>query len=409
VPGSLVGEPVPSFIFGGQMERSVLVDLFILFAAAKILGEVFDHVGLPSVVGELLGGILVGPNLLGWLQADREGLVDVVAELGVIVLMFGIGLEVRVADLRRVGRPALMVGTSGMLLRAGGAVVLFVLLGYERDTVLFVAAALAATSIAVTARVLRDHGAVTTEPGRVILGAAVIDDILSLVVLSVVAGVAAGRFSSLEVGLTVVEVVVFLMVVLLAGPRVVRWLSELGHLPIVPGSPLVFTLLLTLGLAALSSIIGLAAIIGAFLAGVIVEFRRDEIRAQIEPVGELLVPFFFAVTGSRLDPGAFSDPGVVALTAGAVVVVVGATVGAGWAAARGLDEPGALTVGVGMIPRGEVTLIAASVGLGLGVVSEEVFAVLVAVTVVTSLIAPPLLSTVLGRRAPSEPGERDER
>jgi Kef-type K+ transport system membrane component KefB len=222
----------------------------------------------------------------------------------------------------------------------------------------------------------------------------------------VVAGVVRDRLSYPEVVLTVAVVLAFVGVILLAGPRVVRWLSGLGHLPVVPRSPLVFTLLLTLWLAALSETIGLAAIIGAFLAGLIVEFRQEEVREQVEPVEELLVPFFFAITGSHLDPAVFADPGVLGLTVGLTGAVIAVTVAAGRVGARRIGGRDALAVGVGMIPRGEVTLIAASLGLGLGILSQEVFALLVAVVVLTSLIAPTLLTPVLAR--PDVRRERDE-
>jgi Kef-type K+ transport system membrane component KefB len=379
------------------VERSVLVDLFVLFAAAKILGELFEHVRLPAVVGELLGGVVVGPNVLGWVREEGAGVLDAVAQLGVIVLMFGIGLETRVSDLRRVGRPALQVGLAGVAARGAAAALLFAALGHDGPTVAFVTAAVAATSIGVTARVLRDQGAVTSGPGRVILATAVVDDIVSLVVLAVAAGIAQDRLSFLEIALTLGVVLAFLVAVLAAGPRVVRWLSGLGHLPVVPGSPLVFTLLLTLGLAALSETIGLAAIIGAFLAGVIVEFGQEEVREQVQPVEELLVPFFFAVTGSRLDPSVFADPSVLALAGGLILLVIGVTVAVGRFGARRIGSEEALMVGVGMIPRGEVTLIAASLGLSLGVLSPPLFGLLVAVAVVTSLVAPVLLTPVLSR------------
>jgi Kef-type K+ transport system membrane component KefB len=399
VPGSLVGDPAPFALFGeGSMERSVLVDLFVLFAAAKVLGELFDYLGLPEVVGELLGGVLVGPNVLGWAATGEAVVLEVVADLGIIILMFGVGLENRVSDLRSVGRTALTVGVVGVVLRAAVAAGLFLLIRRGPSAAAFVSAAVAATSIAVTARVLRDQRAVTSRPGRTILGAAVVDDIISLLVLAVVAAVARDRFSYLELVLTVTVVLAFVGAILLAGPRLVRWLSGLGHLPFVPRSPLVFTLLLTLGLAALSETIGLAAIVGAFLAGLIVEFGREEIREQVEPVEELLVPFFFAITGSRLDPGVFADLGVLGLTLGLAGAVMAVTVAAGRVGARRLGGRDALAVGVGMIPRGEVTLIAASLGLGLGILSQDVFGVLVAVVVLTSLIAPIALTPVLARR-----------
>jgi Kef-type K+ transport system membrane component KefB len=378
------------------VEGSVLVDLFVLFAAAQIMGGLFEYLRLPEAVGELLGGVLVGPYVLGLVSPGQTDVLEVVADLGAIILMFAVGLETSISELRRVGRASVMVGATGVVARSVGAAVLFVLLGYGVSTAAFVGTAVAATSIAVTARVLRDQGAVTSRPGRTILGAAVADDIFSLVILAVVVGIARGRLSFLEITLTIGAVLLFLALVLAAGPRVVRRLSDLSHLPVIPGSPLVFTLLLTLGLAALSETIGLAAIVGAFLAGLIVEFRRDEIRGQVEPVEELLVPFFFAVTGSLLDPSVFADPGLLALTLGLAVLVIAATVAAGrLAAARGGDG---LVVGIGMIPRGEVTLIAAGLGLRLGFLSPEVFAVLVAIVVLTSLAGPVMLTAVLSRR-----------
>ena len=388
------------------MEGSVLVDLFVLFAAAKILGGLFEYLHLPEVVGELLGGVLVGPYVLGWVSPGQTDVLGVVADLGAIILMFGVGLETSISELRRVGRASVMVGTTGVVARGVGAAVLFVLLGYEVSTAAFVGTAVAATSIAVTARVLRDQRAVTSRPGRTILGGAVVDDIVSLVLLAVVAGIARDRLSFPEVTLTIGAVLLFLGLVLLAGPRVVRRLSDLSHLPIIPGSPLVFTLFLTLGLAALSETIGLAAIVGAFLAGLIVELGRDEIRGQVESVEELLVPFFFAVTGALLDPSVFADPGLLALTLGLAVLVIGVTVIAGRVAARGMGGGDALVVGVGMIPRGEVTLIAAGLRLRLGFLSPEVFAVLVAIVVLTSLAGPVLLTAVLARRQPGR--EREE-
>jgi Kef-type K+ transport system membrane component KefB len=380
------------------VEGSVLVDLFVLFAAAKILGGVFEYLHLPEVVGELLGGVLVGPYVLGLVSPGQPNVLGVVADLGAIILMFGVGLETSISELRRVGRASVMVGTTGVVARGVGAAVLFVLLGHEVSTAAFVGTAVAATSIAVTARVLRDQGAVTSRPGRTILGAAVVDDIVSLVLLAVVAGIARDRLSFLEVTLTIGAVLLFLALVLLAGPRVVRRLSDLSHLPIIPGSPLVFTLLLTLGLAALSETIGLAAIVGAFLAGLIVELRRDEVRGQVEPVEELLVPFFFAVTGALLDPSVFADLGLLALTLGLAALVIAATVATGRLAAAGMGGGDALAVGVGMIPRGEVTLIAAGLGLRLGFLSPEVFALLVAIVVLTSLAGPVLLTAALARR-----------
>ncbi|HEV2907389.1 MAG TPA: cation:proton antiporter [Actinomycetota bacterium] len=379
-------------------ENSVLVHLFVLFAAAKILGELFEHFRQPAVLGELLGGVLVGPHVIGVVGAESGPVLELMAELGVIILLFTVGLETNLTELRQVGRPAVLVGSLGVAAPFALGAALMVGLGYERGDTLFIAAAMVATSVGVTARVFRDLGALRTPPGRVVLGAAVVDDILALLILAVVGGLAAGDLSTVELTLTILEVLVFVVVVGLAGPRVVKRVSEFAHLPIVPGSPLVFALLLTLGLAALSETIGLAAIIGAFLAGLIFEFHKTEVTSQVEPVYEFLVPFFFAVTGSRLDPGVFTDPSILGLAAAVTVLAVITKLAAGFWGSRSLGTGDAMLVGVGMVPRGEVGLIVASIGLGLGIISTDLYGVVVAMTIVTTLMTPPVLGVLVRRR-----------
>ena len=404
MPGSLVGGRC-SFLF--VMEAgSVLVDLFVLFAAAKLLGELFEHVGQPAVVGELLAGILVGPHVLGWAGSGEGDVLEVVAELGVIILLFTVGLETSIEDLRAVGRPAILVGVLGVILPfAAGAGAMF-LLGNDSTDALFVSAAIVATSVGVTARVLRDLGAARTRVARVILGAAVVDDILAILVLALIAGSAEGGISTAGIVVLVLEVAAFLAVVLVFGRRATRRLSSLVRIPGVPESPFLVAVLLTLGLAALSEVIGLAAIIGAFFAGLIFEFRREEVTTQIEPVYEFLVPFFFAITGTRLDPSVFGDPAVIGLASLVTVIAIATKIGGGFVGSLGLGRLPALTVGVGMVPRGEVGLIVASLGLGLGL-DPDLFGVVIVMTVVTTLVTPPLLAPLIRRVAepPAAQGE----
>lgn len=385
------------------MEPSVLIDLFVLFAAAKILGELFEHVGQPAVVGELLGGVLVGPHVLGWAGGDGA-VLEVVAELGVIILLFTVGLETSLAELRRVGKPALQVGFLGVILPLGLGLGLMLGLSYDRTDSLFVAAAIVATSVGVTARVLRDLSALQTTAARVVLGAAVIDDILAIMVLAVVSGLVAGDLSTLELVVLVLEVALFLVLVLFLGPRAIRRLSAVVRIPGVPESPFLVAVLLTLGLAALSEVIGLAAIIGAFLAGLIFDFRKEEVATQIEPVYQFLVPFFFAITGSRLDPTVFGDPGILGLAGVVTALAIVTKVAGGYLGAAGLGRGVQLTVGVGMVPRGEVGLIVASLGLGLGL-DAELFGVVVAMTVITTLLTPPVLGPLVRRT--EAPGRRE--
>lgn len=382
-------------------EHSVLVDLFVLFAAAKIAGELFEHFRQPPVVGELLAGVLVGPHVLGFVPAADEGVLTVVAELGVIILLFTVGLETSVADLRRVGRPAVAVGFLGVALPFAAGIALMFPLGYGRADALFVSAAIVATSVGVTARVLRDLEAVRTTASQVVLGAAVVDDILAIMMLAVVAGLVQGDLSTLSIAILVLEVVAFLAVVLVFGPRATRRLSTVIRIPGVPDSPFLVAVLLTLGLAALSETIGLAALIGAFLAGLVFEFRKEEVTTQIEPVYEFLVPFFFAITGSRLDPAVFADPAILGLASAVTLIAIVTKVGGGYLGSAGLGRLTQLTVGVGMVPRGEVGLIVASLGLGLGL-DQELFGVVVAMTVVTTLATPPVLGPLVRR------GRREE-
>jgi Kef-type K+ transport system membrane component KefB len=349
------------------------------------------------VVGELLAGVLVGPHVLGLVGSGEEEVLQVVAELGVIILLFTVGLETSIDDLKRVGRPAALVGFLGVLLPFAAGSLLMLALGYERLDALFVAAALVATSVGVTARVLRDLGAIRSTVGQVILGAAVVDDILAIMVLAVVAGLAAGDVSSVGLLVTLFLVLAFLTVVIFAGPQLTRRLSTVVRIPGIPESPFLVAVLLTLGLAALSETIGLAAIIGAFLAGLIFEFRKDEVATQIEPVYEFLVPFFFAITGSQLDPGVFGDPGILGLAAAVTALAVLTKFVGGWLGARGLGRGEAVAIGVGMVPRGEVGLIVASLGLGLGVINSELYGVVVVMTVVTTLVTPPVLGPLLRR------------
>jgi Kef-type K+ transport system membrane component KefB len=377
---------------------SVLVEIFLLFAAAKLLGEVFAYFHQPAVVGELLGGIMVGPHTLGLIGTVNEPVFEALAQLGVMILLFTAGLETSVSDLRRVGRAAVSVGVLGEALGFGAGLGLMLLFGYGGQTAVFGAAAIVATSVGIAARVLTDFGAVRSGVGRVILGAAVVDDILAIIVLAVIAGIAAGDVSSVAVVLSLLEVLVFLVIVAFAGPPVTRRLSRLAHLPGIPDSPFLVAVLLTLGLAALSEVIGLAAIVGAFLAGLIFEFRRDKVATQVEPVYELLVPFFFAVTGSRLDPRAFTEPDVLGLTAALVALALITKLAAGAVGARPLGPRAALTVGVGMIPRGEVSLLVATTALALGVFTPDLFAAVVAVVVVTSLLTPAVLGPMVRRR-----------
>ena len=386
----------------------ILVDLFILFAAARITGDIFESLRQPAVVGELLAGVVVGPHVLGLVGPEGHAVLDVIAELGVIILLFAVGLETSVRQLRQVGGSAVSVGLLGVILPFGAGLALMLGLGYEGTEALFVGAALMATSVGITARVLRDLRALRSPVARIVLGAAVVDDILAIMVLAVVAGLAAGQLSAGGLAILILEVVAFLVIVVAAGPRVIRRLSDFAHTPLIPRSPFVFAVLLTLGLAALSGIIGLASLIGAFLAGMIFEFSKEEVARDIEPVYQFFVPFFFAITGTRLDPGVFLDPSILGLAGVVTAIAIVTKLAGGYVGAMSRGRHVAIAVGVGMVPRGEVGLIVASLGLTLGVISTQLFGMVVAMTVVTTVLTPPALAPLIRRIPRVRPSRRKE-
>lgn len=394
----------------------ILKDLFILFIAAKLGGIIFGRIKQPAVLGELLAGMIIGPFTLGLVGVPGDALTavfhgdagaaeesldlvfEVVAELGLVVLLFFVGLETRVSDLMAVKWRALAVGTLGIIVPFGvGAAVMFGL-GSSSSETLFVAAAVVATSTGITARVLRDLGFMGSREARIILGAAIIDDILAFILLAVVVDInVGGRLAPLDIALIAGQAIGFTIFVTLVGRRVVGRYSLHFHRIPVPHAPLVIALTIMLGFAAASGLLGLSAIIGAFLAGMVLAEATEHYQLEHEalPIYEFLVPFFFAITGTLVDPGIFVDGrtvGILLLLTGAAIFakLVGAglgSLGTGWRSAA--------IVGMGMVPRGEVGIVVASLGLGLGVVSREVFSIVVAMSILTTLIVPPVLNRLI--------------
>ena len=392
---------------------SILGDLFILFAAAKLGGALLARLGQPAVVGELLAGMLVGPHLLGWVGAPDPALValfhgdamaarealglvyDLLAELGVILLLFFVGLETRLSDLIGVGRRAALVGGLGVAVPFLAGFGVMTLRGAPAPVALFAAAALVATSTGITARVLRDLHALHAREARIILGAAVIDDILAMLLLAAVSQLGpSGAVDPLDIALTAAQALTFTVFVALIGTRTIGRFHTHLHRLLLAHPALALALALMLGLATLASRIGLAAIIGAFLAGLVLAQAREQhaLEHAALPIYEFLVPFFFVIVGTRVDPALLRDPRI----AGEVLVVTAVAVlaklaGAGLGA-LGLGWSPAAIVGVGMVPRGEVGLLVASLGLSRGIIAAEFYAVVVAMSLLTTLLAPPALA-----------------
>jgi len=375
--------------------QDVLVDLFVLLLFAKLGDEVFRRMGQPTIIGEILAGVVVGPAVLGWVEVGET--VEVFAELGAVFLLFWVGLETKLDDLRDVGATAGLVGALGVVLPFAGGAGLAAALGEEAAVVVFAGAALVATSVGITSAVLSELGLVSTPAGRTILGAAVVDDILAMLILGVAVGIAGGGgadYTSLLVSTGLA--VAFVAFVALGGTRLVQRRPGILKAPKFSESPLLPAVILCLGLAALSAKIGLAAIIGAFLAGMVVAETREQhpIEEEVAPLYAFFPPFFFAFIGLQLVPGEYTDRSTLALLAAVTLVAVVTKFAGAWLGARRLGPREATIVGVAMVPRGEVGIVIAGVALAEGAVSEEFFAVVVGMSVLTTLIAPPVLRAV---------------
>jgi len=382
---------------------AILLNLFVVFVAAQVGGELAQRAKLPAVVGEILAGCVVGPSALGWISSDliAPGTpLDVLSEIGVVLLLFSVGLETRLDDLRKVGRSAFLVGILGV-------VVPFLLgawwaraSGFALTNALFIAAAFVATSAGITVRVLQELGALQRLESRVILGAAVIDDVLAMLLLGVVTSLEAER----DIGalfLVLVQAIGYIVVIGWFGSQVMRRQSHWLDRPIHPLSPLTITLAICLGLAFLSTEFGLAAIIGAFLAGMIASEtpQREQLEHQTQPLLAFLTPFFFVVTGAKIDLGVFASGAALWMLLVVTVIAVVSKLAGGFLGALSLGRRGATIVGIGMVPRGEVGVVIASFGLAQGVFDAQTYAVIVAMSLLTSVITPPVLAALLRRDA----------
>lgn len=374
--------------------------MLIVFGSAKLISDIFERAGLPGIAGEIVAGILIGPSVLNWVSLNET--MKALSDLGVLFLLFSIGLEVKLADLLRVGLVSTAVATLGELVPfvAGWAILLA--WGGTTNAALFMGAALVATSVGISASVLKGRNLLQFPASRIILAAAVIDDVIGLIVLAVVSSVTRGRFNLLEIVLTAGLAAVFVIATAIWGTRLVSRLFPLFHSRIVADeAQFDVAMVLLFGLAVLSLYAGVAAIVGAFLAGLALADSADSrVRNLTRGVTELLVPFFLAGIGLNFDLGIFRSRStllmsLVLLLAAIAAKMIGcglATLSAGWRTS--------LRVGVGMIPRGEVAMVAAQLGLSTMILSASMYSVIVFVIVATALVTPPLLKMAFATAAP---------
>ncbi|HJU38146.1 MAG TPA: cation:proton antiporter [Tahibacter sp.] len=382
----------------------ILFSLFIIFVAAQIGAELAQRLKLPGVVGEIAAGCVVGPSALGWVVTNEP--LEVLAEIGVVLLLFSVGLETRLDDLKRVGRSAFLVGVLGVAIPFVMGSAWAHASGFPWNKSLFVAAAFVATSAGITARVLQELGALQRTESRVILGAAVIDDILAMLLLGVVVALQAGDAVNVgSLAIVLAEAVGFLVVIGWLGTRVMRKKSHWLEGPANPLSPLTIVLALCLGLAFLSTKFGLAAIIGAFLAGMLASetTQRESLEHQMQPLLALLVPFFFVITGSKIDLAQLASVEALATLAIVTLIAIVSKLAGGFLGALSLGRRSATIVGVGMVPRGEVGVVIASLGLTAGVFTDRTYAVIVAMSLLTAMVTPPVLAALLREKKPPAP------
>lgn len=382
------------------------VAMLIVFGAAKLLGEIFARLHLPPLAGEIVAGALVGPSMLGWIAPNE--VLKALSDLGVLFLLFSIGLEVKVADLLRVSAVAAGVAALGELAPFAAGSAVFVSWGGARNEALFVGAALVATSVGITASVLAERKLLNDRASQIILAAAVIDDVLGLIILAVVSSVAGGHGRLAGVFLTAALAMAFLAVLAFWGPALVRrWLPSFRSRARADEAEFHIALLLLFALSALALYTGVAAIVGAFLAGLALAAHVDKrVRTLTRGVSELLVPFFLAGIGLNFDAAIFRSRRTVALALLVLAAAIASKVLGCGAAALSLGWRNALRVGVGMVPRGEVAMIAAQLGLTIGVLGASAYSVIVFVVVGTALVTPLLLQITFAAPAGQESRQR---
>ena len=387
---------------GGMSIAELLLTLVAVFVATKLVGEAAQRIGQPAVLGELIAGVILGGSVLGLLD-PTDPVIHVLAEIGVMVLLFEIGLHTDLRALIRVGKVATLVGFVGLTLPFAGGYLVATWLGQPSIVALVCGAALTATSIGISARVLSDLGRLETPEGQVVLGAAVLDDVVGLIILSVVAGIVGGEgISAFGIAKTTGIAIGFVVVALLVGGLVAPPVFRLVERIKTAGALGLIALAFAFAMAALASMAGSALIIGAFAAGLVLHNtpQRHDIERSTTSIGHFFVPIFFAAVGASVELKAFGDPDALMVGSALIVVGVGGKVLAGFAPFW--FKGSKLLVGVAMVPRGEVGLIFAQMGLASGAIGADIFGALMLMVLVTTFITPPLLGKLARDNRPAD-------
>lgn len=407
----------------------ILVTLVVLYALARAGTVLVSRFGLPGLIGEIIMGVVIANLVIGdfslmeFLDLGVEGdhgsgvypIVYAMAELGVIFLLFTVGLETKVNDLIKSGKAAFFCALMGVIVPFILGFALIMGTEGNMNHALFLAAAMVATSVGITARIIKDLKLMDTREARIIIAAAVIDDVLGMIVLAIVKGMAeSGELSIMNVASITLQAVVFVLVVIAICkwviPRIYDYFEDrkkakeaAGKVPFSTNK-LVLAIIVCLAMAALAEFIGLAAIIGAFLAGMMFADHAWEwdLESKIDSISTFLLSFFFLNVGLQVDIGTLGDTSVLVLVVVVIILaviskLVGCSLGAKMGD-RSLDSSSLKIIGFGMAPRGEVGIIVAAIGLASGAMSQDLYAVVVLMSVITTIIAPPIISKLFRQK-----------
>ncbi|MDH4222693.1 MAG: cation:proton antiporter [candidate division Zixibacteria bacterium] len=386
----------------------LLFTLFLIYSSAKLLGEIFERFKQSAVIGEILAGVILGPQVLNLIGTSE--IFPVLAEIGVIILLFNVGLHTKVEEIMRVGKSSLVVAVLGVVFPFVLGYLYTLIIDHTTTEAMFIGAAMVATSVGITARVFADLGIIESRAARIILGAAVIDDVIGLIVLAIVTGLDKGTLSLVKIGLITLEAAAFIVFLIIVGRRIVH--RVLPRVSKFRTKDAVFSLaiLFCLLLSAVASYIDLAAIVGAFLAGMILSGLNLEFNLSVktESLYNFLVPFFFVILGTWIDLSIFSQPQLLwAALIITIFAVSGKLLGCGLGALN-LGSKEALIVGFGMVPRGEVGMIIASIGLRMGAITSDLYTVIIFMVMATTLMTPPILRKLVMRKPEEKPQEGEK-
>ncbi len=426
---------------GTWVLAGVLLSLVVIYLASKIGGEASHLLGFPPVLGELVGGVVVGVSVLHLLVfpdrvidssdsvimillrtevgldantanatfASISGVMSVLSDLGVIILLFEIGLESNLRELIAVGFSATIVAVVGVVVPfTAGSVGLMTLFGVPAVPAIFAGAALSATSIGITSKVLSELGRLTSKEGQIILGAAVIDDVLGIIILAVVASLAkTGNVDVGNLGYLIFSASAFLLGAILLGNVFNKSFVAIADKLKTRGSLVIPALIFAFILSYIAAAIRLEAILGAFAAGLVFDEtdKRRELQKQVLPIADMLVPIFFVTVGAKTNLGVL-NPAIPSnrqeLIMAAFLITV-AIIGKVSTSLTVFNQPkiNRLAIGVGMIPRGEVGLVFAGVGSAIGILSDSLSAAIIMMVILTTFVAPPLLRVVFHSSAPT--------